>query len=452
MNRIAKQTRIASLASGEGSALDHYTESEIELCCELRGPQVMTAQVFLSHSSIDKKIARTICTALERRGLKCWIAGRDVGPGENFQEAIVKAIRAAKVMVLVFTSHANNSDEIKKELVLASQNRLTIIPVRMEDVIPNEALAYEFATRQWIDLFADWEGEIDRLGEWIAGTLSNEGANWPVKPYPQSRPSAVYGSSSSLPPQAKAPAAARPQRREQPFATRLSGMIEPVRVIGVLLAVQALVLSPVPLRYFFSMPISAFFPLTEFSVNSFTLFGGIAVVVAGGIIAGVLILRRSPAWRAFGSIMCALSLLWAIFVFTHPLNSLVPYVYPLSKLEFSLLSDPVRIVLIAIYSAGLIVFARTGMRAIRSSGTSPLKLRSNYLRHPFAGARCGHPGHPRLTRTPPSQRHRALRTRRPQYDPSDTEPPGFTEGQRGASRLRRRTCRSWRWDGSGARG
>ncbi len=120
-------------------------------------------QVFVSHSSKDQKVARTICTALEHRGVKCWIADRDVRPGENFQEAIVRAIRAAKVMVLVFTTNANNSDEIKKELALASQNRLTIIPVRVEDVIPNEAFAYEFATRQWIDLFADWENEVDRL-------------------------------------------------------------------------------------------------------------------------------------------------------------------------------------------------------------------------------------------------------------------------------------------------
>src|SRR5262249_4542942 len=112
----------------------------------------MSANVFISHSSVDQDIALGVCDALEKRGLSCWIANRDVGPGENFQEAIVRAIRAARVMVLVFTSNANNSDEIKKELVLASQNKLTIIPVRAEDVLPNEALAYEFATRQWIDL------------------------------------------------------------------------------------------------------------------------------------------------------------------------------------------------------------------------------------------------------------------------------------------------------------
>ena len=40
---------------------------------------------------------------LERHGLACWVASRDIGPGENFQEAIVKAIRSARAMVLVFT-------------------------------------------------------------------------------------------------------------------------------------------------------------------------------------------------------------------------------------------------------------------------------------------------------------------------------------------------------------
>src|SRR5262245_19515778 len=121
------------------------------------------SKVFISHSSKDQKVARAICAALENRGLPCWFAGRNVGPGENFQESIVRAIRAAKVMVLVFSDSANGSAEITKELALASQHRLIVIPARVEDVVPSEALAYELATRQWIDLFQDWEDAVDRL-------------------------------------------------------------------------------------------------------------------------------------------------------------------------------------------------------------------------------------------------------------------------------------------------
>jgi hypothetical protein len=125
-------------------------------------------KIFITYSSKDEKVSRTICTALERRGLACWISSRNVKPGQNYQEQIVKAIRAAKIMVLVFTANANNSNEIKKELALASQNNLVVIPVRIEDVAPNEAFAYEFATRQWTDLFDDWENSIARLVELIA--------------------------------------------------------------------------------------------------------------------------------------------------------------------------------------------------------------------------------------------------------------------------------------------
>jgi TIR domain len=130
-------------------------------------------RIFITYSSKDQKVARTICTALENRGLACWISSRNVKPGQNYQEQIVKAIRGARVMVLVFTANANNSNEIKKELALASQNNLVVIPVRIEDVAPNEAFAYEFATRQWIDLFEDWEKSMAELVELIAAILND---------------------------------------------------------------------------------------------------------------------------------------------------------------------------------------------------------------------------------------------------------------------------------------
>jgi TPR repeat protein len=123
----------------------------------------MAASIFISYASKDRAAAHTICDALEHRGFDCWIADRDIGPGENFQVSIVHAIRSAKVMILVFSANAANSEEIKKEVVLAGQSRLVVIPVRVEDVTPDEAFAYEMATRQWVDLFDDWEQSIQRL-------------------------------------------------------------------------------------------------------------------------------------------------------------------------------------------------------------------------------------------------------------------------------------------------
>jgi hypothetical protein len=140
----------------------------------------MNPLIFISHSSQDRRVALRLCEALERRGLGCWLASRDIAAGENFQEAIVKAIRSVRVMVLVFTGSANNSNEIKKEMALASQNRLMVIPLRVEDVLPSDAFLYELSTRQWIDAFDDWEAAVGRLADQINGILGEQGAAAPL--------------------------------------------------------------------------------------------------------------------------------------------------------------------------------------------------------------------------------------------------------------------------------
>jgi len=123
----------------------------------------MNEPIFISFATDDRKVAETILTALEKRGLSCWIATRNISPGENFQEAITRAIRSAKVMILVFSANSNNSLEVKKEIALAGRYNVIVVPVRVEDVVPSDALTYELAVRQWIDMFDDWEHAIERL-------------------------------------------------------------------------------------------------------------------------------------------------------------------------------------------------------------------------------------------------------------------------------------------------
>ena len=88
----------------------------------------MSAPVFITHSSLDYKKARAVVDALEKHGIRCWISERDIGAGDNYGDAIVDAIESAEAMVLVFSANANNSEEIKKEIALASQRKITVIP------------------------------------------------------------------------------------------------------------------------------------------------------------------------------------------------------------------------------------------------------------------------------------------------------------------------------------
>src|ERR1051326_8925254 len=45
------------------------------------GGKCMAHEVFISHSSQDKTAADRVCSFLEAKGMRCWIAPRDIVPG-----------------------------------------------------------------------------------------------------------------------------------------------------------------------------------------------------------------------------------------------------------------------------------------------------------------------------------------------------------------------------------
>lgn len=153
----------------------------------------LMAATFLSYATADRRDAAAICDALEERGFACWMAARNVRPGENYQEAIVRAIRDAGALVLVFSDSANQSDEIKKELSLASRFRIPVIAVRIADVDPSDAFAYELSTRQWIDLFADRTRAIDAVAERLAEQQGTDRSSVPRDARPPQRAAAKRG-------------------------------------------------------------------------------------------------------------------------------------------------------------------------------------------------------------------------------------------------------------------
>ena len=69
----------------------------------------MAHDVFISHSTKDKAIADAVCAALEAGKIKCWIAPRDIIPGDKWASAIVEAIDNSRIMLLIFSHNSNNS-------------------------------------------------------------------------------------------------------------------------------------------------------------------------------------------------------------------------------------------------------------------------------------------------------------------------------------------------------
>ena len=76
----------------------------------------MPHDVFVSYSSDDKPTADAVCATLENRGIRCWIAPRDILPGVDWGGAIIEAINPTRAMVLVYSAKANDSPQIKREV------------------------------------------------------------------------------------------------------------------------------------------------------------------------------------------------------------------------------------------------------------------------------------------------------------------------------------------------
>jgi formylglycine-generating enzyme required for sulfatase activity len=150
---------------------------------EMRGgPVFVRKTVFISHSSKDRARVITLVDALEARGIACWVSNRDIPGGDNYGDVIVDAIEQAAGMVLVFSAHADGSAEIKKEIALASQRNIPVIPVRIEAVEPSKAFRYELATRQWIDVFDGWNAGVDRLADRLRAIVAGGPTDRPPVP------------------------------------------------------------------------------------------------------------------------------------------------------------------------------------------------------------------------------------------------------------------------------
>jgi len=111
----------------------------------------MPHDVFISHSTDDKLIALALCNKLESAGVRCWIAPRDVGPGAEWGKAIVDAISCCRLMVLVFSSRANESRHIHREVQTAFGKDLIVIPFRVENTQPTGTMEYYLGAVHWLD-------------------------------------------------------------------------------------------------------------------------------------------------------------------------------------------------------------------------------------------------------------------------------------------------------------
>jgi hypothetical protein len=111
----------------------------------------MDFDVFISYPSEDRIVAFAACAKLEAEGVRCWIAPRDVPPGVEWAGALVDAIDHCRAMALIFSSRANESEQVRREAQRAFNRGVPVVPFRIENVVPEKSLAFFMESVHWLE-------------------------------------------------------------------------------------------------------------------------------------------------------------------------------------------------------------------------------------------------------------------------------------------------------------
>src|SRR5262245_53993018 len=133
----------------------------------------MAGEVFISYRRSDEPKARLLFNLLAERGVSAWYDA-NVRAGEDWRAATAKALEAAPIFVLLYSKAASESDEITKELAVATFQKKKVIPVRLENIPPIGPFLYELASRNWFDAFAYPDSNLTRLADHIAEIVRSE--------------------------------------------------------------------------------------------------------------------------------------------------------------------------------------------------------------------------------------------------------------------------------------
>lgn len=126
---------------------------------------IIQRDVFICYRSIDQSIADQLVFELELDGNKCWISSRNLRPddGKNYWDSITQAILNCKLFLVIHSSASMYSDDVKKEMHIASMNDKPRLQFKMDDSQPTSYFKEFFDGIPWIDASQNTRSAIEQL-------------------------------------------------------------------------------------------------------------------------------------------------------------------------------------------------------------------------------------------------------------------------------------------------
>jgi hypothetical protein len=121
------------------------------------------ARLFVSYSRDDSSRVDRLISALESAGHIVWIDRSGITVGTQWRKQIVEAIAGSDSFVVVLSKNSSASDEVRRELDIAVESHIRILPLDLDPVAISPEMTYQLAGLQRIDLSKEFNSGIGSL-------------------------------------------------------------------------------------------------------------------------------------------------------------------------------------------------------------------------------------------------------------------------------------------------
>jgi len=131
----------------------------------------MAEEIFISYARKDQERAEPLVSMLEEGGFSVWMDKGNIEAARLWSEQIVQAIKECRTLILLVSRNSLDSDNVLKEVMLASESKKKILPVYLEPCDLPDRFRYQLAGIQHIEFY---DLDSTRVREKICTSLKSE--------------------------------------------------------------------------------------------------------------------------------------------------------------------------------------------------------------------------------------------------------------------------------------
>ena len=125
----------------------------------------MKQYVYISYDKNDIDSANEVLAYIEGRGVSCFIAPRDINPGERIAKQIVEAVRDSSVAIVICSPSTVGSESLLNEVDVIVEAKKPVIPIFLKSFELSPDLKYYLGRKQRIIApDGDISGVLDKIG------------------------------------------------------------------------------------------------------------------------------------------------------------------------------------------------------------------------------------------------------------------------------------------------